>query len=346
MSVKLCTFRKRDGSPCKRKTQETLCWQHAEKKILDQPQAPLDSEIQKFLESVKGKPISSLSVKDARQVLNNLQKGTRIDIATQSEKIHVPFPPKNFDIYLVRPKKISKALPLVLYYHGGGFMLGNEKTHERLVRELSDGAEVGIAFVLYTLSPEAHSGIILEQAYNALTFMVGQAPRYNLDPTRLAVAGDSAGGNLAIAMTFLAKIRKGPVIQHQLLFYPVTDAKMDTISYSTFAEGPWLTRKSMEWFWNGYEPDCKKRENILLSPLSATLDQLRHLPPALVITDENDVLRDEGEQYAHRLIQAGNQVTAVRFLGTIHDFMMLNALSQTPTTRSAVDLAIDHLKKL
>jgi acetyl esterase len=161
----------------------------------------------------------------------------------------------------------------------------------------------------------------------------------NLDSSRLAVVGDSVGGNMTAAVTLLAKERGGPKISYQVLFYPVTDANFDTPSYREFANGPWLTKPAMEWFWNAYEPDAAARKKPTVSPLQASIDQLKGLPPALVITDENDVLRDEGEAYAHKLSQAGVSVTAVRYLGTIHDFVMLDALRDTPAARSAIALA-------
>jgi acetyl esterase len=160
----------------------------------------------------------------------------------------------------------------------------------------------------------------------------------------LAVAGDSVGGNMTAAVTLLAKQRGGPSIRYQALLYPVTNAAFDTGSYGQFAEGPWLTRAAMQWFWNAYLPDVSKRSEPTASPLHATVEQLRGLPPALVITDEADVLRDEGEAYGRKLRQAGVDVTTVRYEGVFHDFMMLNALAETNATRAATAQTARALK--
>jgi acetyl esterase len=165
-----------------------------------------------------------------------------------------------------------------------------------------------------------------------------------IDPLRLAVAGDSVGGNMAAAVTLMAKQRRGPKIAFQLLLYPVTDSGFDTPSYIQFADGPWLTKTAMEWFWDAYLPDPTARKQPTATPLNASSDQLAGLPEALVIVDENDVLRDEGEAYASKLSEAGVRVTSVRYNGTIHDFVMLNALSDTPAARAAIAQAIDALK--
>jgi acetyl esterase len=168
----------------------------------------------------------------------------------------------------------------------------------------------------------------------------------DLDASHLVVAGDSVGGNMATAVALLAKERKGPKIAFQALFYPVTDASMNTPSYKEFANGPWLTKAAMEWFWNAYAPNAADRKKPTVSPLQASLDQLRDLPPALIITDENDVLRDEGEANAKKLQQAGVEVTHQRFAGTCHDFLLLNPLANTPATRSAISLINTTLHKV
>ncbi|HEY0597981.1 alpha/beta hydrolase, partial [Sphingopyxis sp.] len=175
-------------------------------------------------------------------------------------------------------------------------------------------------------------------------YVTEHAAALNVDPTRLAIAGDSVGGNMAAAVTLLAKERGGPDFRTQLLFYPVTDAAMDSASYKQFADGPWLTAKAMAWYWDQYLPDLSRRGEILASPVNASAGQLGGLPPALVIVDENDVLRDEGEAYARNLAAAGVPVTAVRYNGTIHDFMMLNPIGETPAARGAVAQAVAYLR--
>ena len=201
-----------------------------------------------------------------------------------------------------------------------------------------------MVFVDYTRSPEAQYPVAVEQAYAATKWVAENGATIKVDPSRLALVGDSVGGNMAAAVTLLAKQRRGPRITFQVLFYPVTDANCDTPSYSQFAEGPWLTRKAMEWFWDNYAPDVSIRKEPTASPLQATLDQLQGLPPALIITDECDVLRDEGEAYAHKLLEAGVPVTAIRYLGAIHDFVLLNPIAQSLPTRAAIAQAVDALR--
>jgi acetyl esterase len=224
-------------------------------------------------------------------------------------------------------------------------VLGGFDTHERLVRELANKANVAIVFVNYTPSPDAQYPIQIEEAYAATKWVAENGKSISVDASRLAIAGDSVGGNMAAAVTLLAKERGGPKIAFQALFYPVTDADFDTQSYNTLQKGYWLTREGMKWFWNNYAPDNTTRKEPTASPLQAPIDQLKGLPPGLLITEEFDVLRDEGEAYAHKLMQAGVSVTAIRYVGTIHDFMMLNPIADTPAVLGAIDQASEMLKK-
>ena len=214
----------------------------------------------------------------------------------------------------------------------------------RLIREIANGAWAAVVFVDFRRSPEAQYPAVLEEAYAAVKYIAENGKQLQLDTTRIAIAGDSAGGNLAIAVTLLAKERKGPRIGYQVLFYPVTDANFDTSSYHEFAADHFLTREAMKWFWNQYAPEAAARKQITASPLRASIDQLVDLPSALVITGECDVLRDEGEAYASKLTAAGVRVTAVRCLCTIHDFVTLNAVTISPQTRAAIALASSHLQ--
>lgn len=213
------------------------------------------------------------------------------------------------------------------------------------MRELAVSAGATVVFVDYDLAPEAPFPIANEQAYAATRYVAEHADELGVDAERIAVVGDSAGGNMATVVALLAKQRGGPRIVLQVLFYPVTAADFDNASYRQYADGPWLTRTAMKWFWDAYLPDVAARRQPVASPLEASLAELAGLPPALVITDENDVLRDEGEAYAHKLAQAGVHVSAVRYLGTIHDFVMINAITQAPAPRSAMALAGDTLRR-
>lgn len=247
-------------------------------------------------------------------------------------------------VRVVRPAGATGTLPVVLYIHGAGWVFGNAKTHDRLVRELAVGAHAAVVFPDYSLSPEVRYPVALEESYAVARWIVTEGAARGLDASRLAVAGDSVGGNLSAALTLLAKRRGDVVFKQQVLFYPVTDASFDTPSYHEFAEGYFLRRDGMQWFWDQYTTDEAQRAEITASPLRASLEDLAGLPPALVITAEADVLRDEGEAYANRLREAGVPVTAVRYQGVIHDFVMLNALRETHAAEAAINQAAAVLK--
>jgi acetyl esterase/lipase len=246
---------------------------------------------------------------------------------------------------IVKPRGATGTLPVVLYVHGAGWVFGNAHTHDRLVRELAVGTAAAVVFPEYSLSPEAHYPVAIEQNYAVAQWIVNEGASKGLDASRFAVAGDSVGGNMTAAATVMAKERGDVHFVAQLLFYPVTDANFDTASYEQFAEGYFLRRDGMQWFWDQYTTDEGQRNEITASPLRASLDQLAGLPPALVINGEADVLRDEGEAYANKLRQAGVPVTAVRYQGIIHDFVMLNALRETHAAQAAITQAIDFLSE-
>jgi acetyl esterase len=285
----------------------------------------------------------------ARKVLDDIQAAP-IDKPDVDEKwITIPVDAEavgDVRVRIVKPLGASGALPAVVYMHGGGWILGNAGTHDRLVRELAVGADAAVVFVEYDRSPEARYPVAIEQGYAAAQWITRDGAAEGLDASRLAVAGDSVGGNMAAALTILAKQRGDVTFVQQSLYYPVTDAAQDTGSYREFADGPFLTAKAMAWFWDAYLPDQQKRSEITVSPLRASTDELAGLPEALVIVDENDVLRDEGEAYARKLIAAGVRTTAVRYNGIHHDFMMLNPLRGTAAATAAVEQAIHMLRKV
>lgn len=294
-----------------------------------------------------GPPIYTLSPGDARNVLLGAQSAPVSKLSARVEDRTFPVGPTgDVKVRIIKPaKKPAGVLPVVMYFHGGGWVLGDAATHDRLVREISNGSDAAVVFVDYDRSPEARYPTAIEQAYAATAYVAQHGKELGVDPQRMALAGDSVGGNMVAAVSILAKQRHGPKFRFQVLFYPVTDANFEDGSYQEFAQGPWLTKNAMKWFWDAYLPDVSKRSEITASPLQATIADLQGLPPALVITDENDVLRDEGEAYAHKLMQAGVDVTAVRYLGSIHDFVMLNALSNTPAARAAIDQANTMLRR-
>lgn len=314
----------------------------------------LEPKTQSFIDALNaqgGKPIYTLPYADARKVLESAQSGQVAKQAAEvEEKTFSVGPTGEVSVRIYRPAQSSGILPAVVYFHGGGWVLGSKDTHDRLLRDLvSETAKAGtptaFVFVAYTPSPEAQFPTPIEQAYAATKYVAEHGSELNIDSARLAVAGDSVGGNMAIAVTLLAKERGIPALKYQVEFYPVTDATMNTDSYEKYAQGPWLTKPAMVWFWNAYAPKAEDRKKITASPLLATEEQLKGLPSALIITDENDVLRDEGEQYAKKLSTAGVEVTAVRYLATIHDFVLLNAIADTPATKSAIELASGKLAK-
>ncbi len=308
----------------------------------------LEQETAKFIKSLENpeaKPIYKLPVDEARKLLIDVQSNPKdLKAVHIEERAILAGPSGTISLTLVRPENVKEPLPVLMYFHGGGWILGGFKTHEPLVRELVSEAHVLVVFVNYSSSPEAKYPVPIEEAYAATKYMADHPHEFNAAEGKLAVAGDSVGGNMAIAVTMLAKERRGPKIQRQVLFYPVTDANFNNDSYQQFTAGPWLTKPAMEWFWNAYAPDEKTRREITATPLNASIEQLQNLPAALVITAENDVLRDEGEAYARKLTEAGVEVNAVRCLSTIHDFVMLNALKATPAAKLALALAIQSLQ--
>ena len=285
-----------------------------------------------------------LGVDGARTLLDDVQAAPIDKLAVDETWVTVTAAVGDVRVRIVKPLRATEPLPTVLYVHGGGWILGNAGTHDRFVRELATGVEAAIVFVEYDRSPEARYPVAIEQAYATARWITTEGATHGLDGTRLAVAGDSVGGNMTAALTILAKQRGDVRFVHQSLYYPVTDAAQDTDSYLEFADGPDLTAKAMAWFWDAYLPDLDARAEITASPLRASLDDLAGLPEAFVIVDENDVLRDEGEAYARKLTQAGVRTTSARYNGTIHDFLMLNPLRGTAATSSAVDQAIHVLR--
>ena len=306
----------------------------------------LDPATQQFIDSLADQPpMQTFLPAEARAILVRAQ--SRPIGKPRAETQDVPFPvgpTGSVPVRIVRPPGAREPLPIVMLYHGGGSILGDVDTHDRFMREIAVGVRAAVIFVGYDRAPEAKFPIAIEQAYAATGYAVAEAGSFNLDPTRLAVLGDSVGGNIAAVVALLAKARRGPKIDFQVLLYPMTDADFTTGSYSRFAHGPWLTRSAMTWFWDAYLPDPALRSDSRATPLNADLDELRNLPDALVIVAEGDVLCTEGEAYARRLSDAGVRVTSVRYNGTIHDFMLLHALADTPAARAAVAQTIHALR--
>jgi acetyl esterase len=308
----------------------------------------LEPITQDFLDTVGENPdLCRRSPEEARHALVRIQAGAVGRPSAQIEDATFPVGPTgSVVVRIFRPSDPQRTLPVIVYAHGGGWCLGDADTHDRIVRELAVAVGAALFFVEYDRSPEARYPVALEQVYAVAAHVAAHGESLGVDPTRLAVVGDGAGGNMAAAVTLLAMQRRGPKIDLQVLFYPITDADFATSSYQTFANGPWLTKSAMERFWDAYLPDAASRNEITAAPLRASVDQLRGLPDALVIIAENDVLRDEGEGYARQLLRAGVRVTSVRYNGTVHGFVMLNALADTPATRSAIAQAVTALRSV
>src|SRR5690348_15352741 len=305
----------------------------------------LEPASQEFVEATAQPPfLYQLTPAEARKVLDDVQAEPVDKLPVEDRWVSVPAKVGDVRVRIVRPPDTPGTLPVILYMHGGGWVLGNSATHDRLVRELAVGAGAAVAFVEYDRSPEAHYPVAIEQGYATAQWIASEGAANQLDPERIAIAGDSVGGGMTAALALMAGERGDVRFIHQSMYYPVTDAAMDTGSYEQFAEGYFLTAKSMAWFWNAYLPDVGRRSEPFASPLRASDEQVTGLPPAFVIVDEADVLRDEGEAYAARLRAAGVAVTTVRYDGITHDFMMLNPLSGTHATRAAIVQAIAVLR--
>ncbi|MFJ9591753.1 alpha/beta hydrolase [Streptomyces virginiae] len=308
----------------------------------------LEPAAQAFADATAQPPfLYEIPVADGRKAVDDVQSGDGVALPPVDEEwLAVPGGPTGeVRTRIVRPAGATGPLPVLLYIHGAGWVFGNAHTHDRLVRELAVGAGAAVVFPEYDLSPEARYPVAIEQNYAVARWITAEGHRHGLDAGHLAVAGDSVGGNMSAALTLMAKERGDVRLVQQVLFYPVTDASFDSASYLQFAEGYFLRRDAMRWFWDQYTTDPARRTEITASPLRARTEQLTGLPPALVITAEADVLRDEGEAYAAKLRAAGVPVTALRALGTIHDFVMLNALRETAAATLAIGLAVDTLRE-
>lgn len=298
------------------------------------------------LNSGGGTPMEQLSPADARHVLESAQQSVEVDLSgVYVSQQTIWQDGLSIDLDIVRPAGVTGILPVFVFLHGGGWVLGDFPTHQRLVRDLVVESGAVAVFVNYTRSPEARFPTALHEAYAATRWVAENGAELNVDGSRLAVIGNSAGGDLAAAVALLAKDNKAPAIRLQVLLWPVTDANFDTVSYHQYATDRFLTRNMMIWFWDSYAPNPEDRQSYYAAPLQATLDQLKGLPPTLVQVAENDVLRDEGEAYARKLDEAGVPVTLIRYQGMIHDWGLLNPLSHVPGTRSLITHAAAELRK-
>jgi acetyl esterase len=293
-----------------------------------------------------GPAVESLSEQDARHVLINLQASVKVDLSgiDESEKT-ITQDGYTVKITIVRPKGNKNKLPVFIFTHGGGWVLGDYPTHKRLVRDLVVASGCAAVFVNYTLSPEAHYPQAINEIYAAAKWVSEHGDEINVDGKKMAAAGNSAGGNMTAAFCLMAKDRGGPEIKLQILMWPSTDASFTENSYKEYGRQHFLTVPLMKWSWDRYTMDTAQRKEKYASPLQASLEELKDLPPALIQVAENDILRDEGEAYGRKLEQAGVKVLSVRYNGMIHDFGMLNGLAETTQVRGLIELAAAELKK-
>ncbi|WCL54510.1 alpha/beta hydrolase [Gimibacter soli] len=309
----------------------------------------VEKTTQAFLDALAasgGQPLETLSPADARQILVGAQAGANVklpaaDVSAKTVRLNG----EDVTVHIVKPVNARGKLPVFMFFHGGGWILGDFPTHERLVRDLVVASGAAAVFVDYTPSPEAHYPVAINQAYAATKWVSENGDKIGVDGKRLALAGNSVGGNMAAVVALKAKIEQGPAIRAQLLLWPVTDASFENASYNQFGNGHFLTKGMMQWFWDAYTVNPAERNEILASPLRASVNELAGLPPALVQTAEMDVLRDEGEAYARKLNEAGVPVIATRYNGMIHDYGLLNVLADVPAVKAAMRQGGDFLKE-
>jgi len=294
-----------------------------------------------------GKPMEQMTPQEARQVLIGAQKGVTLPSAQVAEKI-ITINGQSIKLKIVKPDNATGTLPVFMFFHGGGWVLGDFPTHERLIRDLVRSSGAAAVYVDYTPSPEAHFPVAINQAYEATKWVAEHGQEIGVDGSRLGLVGNSVGGNMVASVALQAKQFNGPKIRYNVMLWPVTDANFDSTSYNQYENGYFLTKNMMKWFWDNYTTNVSDRNNILASPLRATTEQLKGFPQTLIQTAELDVLRDEGEAFGRKLDAAGVPVTVTRYNGMIHDYGLLNPLSQEPTVRTALEQAgaalQNHLK--
>jgi acetyl esterase len=300
----------------------------------------------KALNSSGGRPMETLTPAEARKVLVDAQASVPLELpACDIEEKTIAQDGLKVRLHIVRPAGSKAVLPAFIFIHGGGWVLGDFPTHERFVRDLVADSGFTAVFVNYTPSPEAHYPTAINEIHAAAKWVAAHGDEIRVDGRRLAIVGNSVGGNMTAAVALMAQHKGGPELKCQVMLWPVTDANFDTESYLEYPDGYFLSRAMMKWFWDAYAPDQTKRREIYASPLQATAEQVKGLPPALVQVAGNDVLRDEGLAYARKLDAAGVDVTAVRYENLIHDYGLLNAISQVPAVRDALHQAAEMLRK-
>jgi acetyl esterase/lipase len=308
----------------------------------------LSREVKAFLALLNsgGVPLETLPPLEARQVLVDAQASVKVDLSgiDESEKT-ITADGYPITLNIVRPAGVRGTLPVFMFIHGGGWVLGDYPTHKRMVRDLVVLSGFAAVFVNYTRTPDAQYPQAINEIYAATKWVAEHGEEINVDGKNLAVVGNSVGGNMTAVTTLMAKAKGGPHIKLQIMMWPIVDADFETDSYQQFGEKRFLSTSLMKWMYDLYTTDLEKRKDIYASPLQATVEQLKGLPPALIQVAESDILRDEGEAYGRKLDEAGVKVTTVRYNGMIHDFGLLNGLAEVPAVRSLFVQAAAELKK-
>lgn len=291
-------------------------------------------------------PVEKMSIKDARNVLVGAQQSVQVDLSgiDESEKI-ITQDGLTVKLNIVRPKGVREKLPAFIFIHGGGWVLGDFPTHKRLVRDLVVESGLAAVFVNYTPSPEAKFPQAINEIFAATKWVAAHGDEIQVDGKRLAVVGNSVGGNMAFATSLNVKEKGAPAIKCQVLMWPVTDAGTDWRSWEKYGTERFLTSSLMSWMWDQYTTDPVDRKSRFASPVQATTDQLKGLPPTLIQVARNDILRDQGEALGRKLDEAGVEVTTLRYQGVIHDWGMLNGFAGLPETRTLILLSAAFLKK-
>jgi acetyl esterase len=320
-----------------------------EPRLLDPAEDPaIDRRSRAFLKELNrdSSPFWELPGDEPRKIVTALQNETPVDLSgIEVGERRITVDGRDITLYIVRPEGVTGSLPTFMFFHGAVWIAGNFENHKRLVRDLVVGSQAAAVFVEYTPVPDAQFPVQINQAYESAVWVTGHGEQLGLDGSRLAVSGNSVGGNMAAAVTLMVHDRGGANVVFQQLMWPALDTNLDTGSYRAFGEGRFLPRAFMEYGWDHYAPDAETRRHRYAAPLQATIEQLRGLPPTLIQTAENDVLRDEGEAYARKLDEAGVEVTCVRYNGAIHDFALLNALRDVPSTGAALRQAAAELAR-
>jgi acetyl esterase len=319
-------------------------------KPIDPSQNPkVEHRIREFLNALNssgGKPMETLTPIEARQVLVDAQASVSLELPPcDVEEKTISQDGVAVSLSIVRPAESKEVLPGFVFVHGGGWILGDFPTHERFVRDLVADSRFAAIFPNYTPSPEAHYPTAINEIHAAAQWVAAHGEEIKVDKKRLAIVGNSVGGNMTAAVALMAKDKGGPEFKCQVMLWPVTDANFETESYQEYAEGYFLSRAMMQWFWDAYAPDHERRGEIYASPLQASVEQLKGLPPTLIQVAGNDVLRDEGLAYGRKLDSAGVDVTMVRYENLIHDYGLLNAISQVPAVRDALHQTAEMLKR-